>query len=366
MIRVASPISRTPRVMQLEGMFDLQPADESAVEIPFDLPDLSDQPWNVGLIVGPSGSGKSTVAREVFGDLVDPELAWPTDRSVVDAFPEDMSIRDVTQLLSSVGFSSPPAWLRPFHVLSNGEKFRVTMARLLAENPALTVVDEFTSVVDRTVAQIGSAAIARTVRKREQKFVAVSCHYDVHDWLQPDWVYQPDSGSFVWRSVQPRPQIELEIIRSDSSAWHLFSRHHYLNHSLNPSARIYVALVNGNAAALCAMLYFPHPRHQNTYRLSRTVVMPDYQGIGIGAVFSGEIAANYRALGRRVIATLSHPALIRARLNSPEWICTRKPSRTKKSKHDLLSLQGSRASGRMTVGFEYIGDPKTTLAKVVV
>jgi ABC-type Mn2+/Zn2+ transport system ATPase subunit len=83
---------------------------------------------------------------------------------------------EITALLSSVGFSSPPSWLKPFHVLSNGEQFRVTLARILAEAPELAVVDEFTSVVDRTVAQIGSHALAKTVRAGNRCFVAVSAH----------------------------------------------------------------------------------------------------------------------------------------------------------------------------------------------
>ena len=41
------------------------------------------------------------------------------------------------------------------------------------------VFDEYTSVVDRTVAQIGTAALAKTVRARGQQFVAVTCHEDV-------------------------------------------------------------------------------------------------------------------------------------------------------------------------------------------
>src|SRR5262249_52160292 len=162
---------------------------------------------------GPSGSGKSTVARALFGETLTAQESlpnWPSDRSVLDGFPEKMPIKEVVGLLSSVGFSSPPAWLRPFRVLSTGEQFRVTLARLLAHGtkvrgqrsedrglrattarewpaqpltigrgsdlPALTsgliVMDEFTSVVDRTVAQIGSAALAKTVRQRGQKFIA--------------------------------------------------------------------------------------------------------------------------------------------------------------------------------------------------
>src|SRR5204863_2808518 len=101
-------------------------------------------------------------------------------RSVLDGFPVDVPIKELIELLSSVGFSSPPAWLRPYHVLSTGQQFRVTLAWLLAAAPSdrLVVCDEYTSVVDRTVAQIGSAAVAKTVRRRGQRFVAVTCHED--------------------------------------------------------------------------------------------------------------------------------------------------------------------------------------------
>lgn len=348
--------------MQLEGMFDLQPTTESQVEIPYKIPDLNENEWNIGLIVGPSGSGKTTVAKKMFGELVDPNLEWPTEKSVIDAFPNELSIKDITQLLSSVGFSTPPAWLRPFHVLSNGEKFRTTVARLLAENTDLVVVDEFTSVVDRTVAKIGSHAIARTVRKRNQKFVAVACHYDIEEWLQPDWIYQPHTGTFIWRSVQPRPQIDLEIIRTDASAWTIFGPHHYLDKNIHRGARCFVALIEGNAAAFTAVLPLQHPKRKNSFRFSRTVVLPDFQGIGLGDILTSEVGSAYRFLGRRISATLAHPALIRARLNNPNWVCTRQPQRTAFSPTDWQ--RASRATGRMTASFEYVGPPKDTLVSL--
>jgi hypothetical protein len=183
------PIVRTPRVRQMLGMFDVPPDKKSAQhwDVYFDLP----QDWNIGVIVGPSGCGKTTIARELFGDHLAGAYDWPADKSILDGFPADLGVKDVTGLLSSVGFSSPPYWVRPFHVLSNGQQFRVNLARVLAENSELAVVDEFSSVVDRTVAQIGSAAVAKTVRRRRQKFIAVTCHYDILDWLEPDWVYEP-------------------------------------------------------------------------------------------------------------------------------------------------------------------------------
>src|SRR5437762_9227557 len=131
---VDTPIVRTARVAQVEGLFDIPLAEKSRQEWDVRLP-LEEKPWHIGLIVGPSGSGKSTVARALFGSRMsvqDSLPAWPDHRSILDGFPPGMPIKEVVELLSSVGFSSPPAWLRPFRVLSTGEQFRVTLARLLA------------------------------------------------------------------------------------------------------------------------------------------------------------------------------------------------------------------------------------------
>jgi ABC-type glutathione transport system ATPase component len=128
-ITVESPIEDTPRVQQVRGLFDLPRESHSRLTWQVALP-LDERPWHVGLVVGPSGCGKSTVARALWPDALRQSagLTWPADRSLLDAFPEDLPVKDVTALLCAVGFSSPPAWLRPFHVLSTGQQFRVTIA----------------------------------------------------------------------------------------------------------------------------------------------------------------------------------------------------------------------------------------------
>jgi len=366
MIQLTSTVTRTPRVMQLEGMFDLQPSKTETVNVP-ELPvdRLDERDWNIGLVVGPSGSGKSTVAREAFGEPR--ELTWPIDRAVIDGFPDDAPMADVTEILSSVGFSSPPAWRRPFHVLSMGEQFRVTMARLLVEADGLVVVDEFTSVVDRQVAQIGSAAIARTVRRRGQRFVAVTCHYDVEDWLQPDWLYQPHTGEFTWRSVQPRPRVDVEVIRATSAAWPTFAPHHYLDAALNRSAVILVGLVDDQPAVLCAMLGFPHRSYKRARRVHRIVVMPDYQGVGLGMSMLAHVGGAYRSLDTELLITSSHPAIVRSLNRSPEWAMTSgRPRRTPKDVGALASMSSSRASNRLVSSFRYAGPARPELSDLLI
>ncbi|HLN31692.1 MAG TPA: GNAT family N-acetyltransferase [Gemmataceae bacterium] len=344
------PVQRTPRVMKMEGLFDLPPSQRSGQrwEVDFDLPDA----WNVGLIVGPSGSGKTTCAREVFGDSIVSGWDWPADASLLDGFPAAMGIKEIVELLSSVGFSSPPSWVRPYHVLSNGEQFRANMARTLAEKPRLAVVDEFTSVVDRTVAQIGSAALVRAVRRRNQKFVAVTCHYDVIDWLDPDWVFQPHTGAVERRRLRRRPAIELEIARVRRQAWQLFKDHHYLSGALHPAARCFVAFVRGAPAAFCAVLPFPHPLSSG-WREHRTVCLPDFQGVGIGSALAEYVAGVFKATGKPYRSTTSHPGYAQHRARSPLWRMIRRPSLAARSQSNLM--QRTRSSKRISHSYEYIG-----------
>jgi len=285
-IVVESPIVPSPRVRQVCGLFDLAPAAVSRVEWNVSLP-LEERSWNIGLIVGPSGCGKSTIARQLFAEALaqqEPLDSWAADRSILDAFPESLPIKDIVALLSSVGFSSPPAWLRPFQVLSTGQRFRVSLARLLAHCPELAVMDEYSSVVDRTVAQVGSAALARTVRQRNQRFVAVTCHEDVADWLQPDWIYRPAEDLFQWRCLRRRPSIPLAVFRCRPAAWQLFHAHHYLSGSLSPAAVCFLATWQDRPVAFSAWIN-ALTRHGGR-REHRTVTLPDYQGVGIGMALS--------------------------------------------------------------------------------
>jgi alpha-D-ribose 1-methylphosphonate 5-triphosphate synthase subunit PhnL len=361
-IHHAVPVERTVRVQQLEGLFDLPPAPSSEVRLSGNLP-LEEQSWTIGLIHGPSGSGKSTLARQLFGTAFG-HFEWPPDRSVVDAFPAEMNIRQITGLLSSVGFSSPPAWLRPFRVLSMGEQFRATLARVLATPRGTVVVDEFTSVVDRTVARIGAAAVSKAIRRRESadfRLVAVSCHDDIVAWLDPDWTYVPAADAFQWRRERrPRPPVPLEILRTRSSSWKPFKHHHYLSRTLHPAARCFVGRVENRPAAFTAVLHFPHPRRPG-WREHRTVCLPDYQGIGIGNAMSEFVASLFVATGKPYRSTTSHPAMIRHRARSVLWNMIRAPG-ISRGGFRRLPRQSTPITPRMTASFEYAGQPNRSEA----
>lgn len=347
LIKRETKVERSARVRQVEGMFDLPKADKQSQrwELQLELPNE----WSVGLIVGPSGSGKSTIAREWFRDAVTPEHSWSSTAAVVDGFPESMSISDVTHLLSSVGFSSPPGWLKPFHVLSTGEQFRVTLARCLAEQPELAVMDEFTSVVDRTVAKIGSHAAQKAIRATGRRFVAVSCHYDVIEWLQPDWILDVAKGEVTRRSLRRRPELSITVRRAERKWWQAFRIHHYLSHELPSGTTCFLAEVDGQPASFCAVGH--KMGKKSHYQTSRLVTLPTYQGAGIGHALHDICAGAYRCRGKPYTLTSSHPAMIAHLDRSPHWTCTRFDLRA--PYHVTAPTKGS--AGRMTASFRYVG-----------
>ncbi len=359
---VSCPVADSYRVQQVAGLFDVPLTERASERFRVEVPELGND-WRVGAIVGPSGSGKSTIARTMFEGAVAEPGAWDEDRAIVDGFGE-LPLTQTVRLLTAVGFSSPPSWVKPYRVLSNGERFRCDLARALArvgkgvsagtgagELPTV-VVDEFTSVVDRQVARAVSAAVSRAVRSGMAacRLVAVTCHYDVEAWLEADWTIDMASQSFSRRRLR-RPRVEIEVFRCRADVWPLFARHHYLSGGLNPVARCYLGTWEGEAVGFCATLN--QVGRRGWRRISRLVVLPDYQGLGIGLRLAEAVGDVEREEGKRLSITASHPGVLGHCRDSARW---RLVGVRRAGSAGRRSFRGYRGGGgRTTASFEYLG-----------
>jgi ABC-type lipoprotein export system ATPase subunit/GNAT superfamily N-acetyltransferase len=358
-IRKSSP-SKSFRVASVMGTYDLQ--DNNIEERFVGSIELPEQ-WQIGLIVGNSGTGKTTIAKELFPNAYITNYQY-THESLLDDMPKDCSVSEISKTLTSVGFASIPSWLKSYHVLSNGEKMRVDLARAILENNDLIVFDEFTSVVDRNIAQIGSFATQKAIRKTDKKFIAVSCHFDIEDWLLPDWVFDTNTMTFRLCEGQKknRPECRLDIYETKQKQfyWNMFRKHHYLNHSHNNAARVFVATINGQICAFTSILPFPHPKKKNFWKDHRTVVLPEFQGLNIGMKLTEFCCELLRKEGKGYITTTSNPARINQLRKSKEFICTRIGRASSGSgKIQNRNVKGSTSCNRVTASFEYIGKSKT-------
>jgi ABC-type ATPase with predicted acetyltransferase domain len=347
---------QTFRVASIIGKFDLQ---SDIVEETFTGNLDLDSDWQIGVIVGASGTGKTTIAKELFADAYVTTFDYSAS-SIVDDMPSHCSVDEITKMFNSVGFSSPPSWLKPYSVLSNGQKMRVDLAKAMLSKNDLIVFDEFTSVVDRNVAKIGSYAVQKAIRKTDKKFIAVTCHNDVVDWILPDWIFNTDNMTFQKLEGQKknRPKIKFEIFQAaDKYVWKVFAKHHYLSHTHNNAAHVYVAYVNNQLAGFISVLHLPHPRAKNIKMVHRLVVLPDYQGVGIGVRLLEFIAKKYVKNEYRFKIVTSAPSLINYFKKSTYWKCNhfgrQSVGGTSGEMHNKNKENNSSSYKRITTSWEY-------------
>jgi len=187
----------------LSKCFDYEFTGKSRFEIPnFSFP----EDFSIGLIVGSSGSGKTQILTNYF-DFKDEPLIWEPNKAIVSHFENP---EQAVRKLMACGLSSLPSLCKPYHVLSNGEKFRAEMARKIKTG---AIIDEFTSVVNRETAISLSIALSKYIRKNGLKNIVIaSVHRDIIDWLEPDWIFDCDNMNIEEFSIEYKKKVaKIEI-----------------------------------------------------------------------------------------------------------------------------------------------------------
>ena len=280
--------------------------------------------FNIGIIVGSSGSGKSTIAKKLFGD--EQIIQWDNTKSIASHFD---SAQSASNMFGAVGLNSIPTWLKPYNVLSTGEKFRADMARKLK---SYAVIDEFTSVVHRDVAKSCAVSISKYIKKNNiHNVVFCSCHDDIIEFLEPDWIYNTDTKQLIRGSVR-QSSFVISINGCTKEAWNLFKKYHYLSADLNKSSDCYIGQLNNRPIAFGAVICQPCVL-KHAYREHRIVVLPDFQGMGIGNKFSESIGQAYVNAGCRYISKTANPRMGIHRDNSSLW---RQTSHNHSDRTDML------------------------------
>jgi len=318
--------------------------------------------FRLGLIVGPSGSGKSLLLKE-FGKETDPR--WTKGESVASHFRD---VDDATNRLTGVGLNSIPTWCSDFQVLSTGEQFRANLARKIGDH---AVIDEFTSVVDRNVAKAASCALRRYVDKHDVKgMVLASCHEDIIPWLQPDWYFTTTDGILHDGRLLRRPSITIRIYPCSRNLWGMFAPHHYLSHVLASSAKCYVVTAEfekqTNVVGFVSCRPYPTGSIRRAWLEHRTVILPDFQGLGIGPRASDAVASLYLSEGKHYFSRTAHPRFGAYR-NKPNsgWMPTTQYKGESKYARNQASDKGTHTGAerintfggdnRLAFSHEYVG-----------
>jgi ABC-type lipoprotein export system ATPase subunit/GNAT superfamily N-acetyltransferase len=343
---------------EIRARYDIKDHVESPVTIP-DLPKDG-----IVLIVGTSGSGKSTILNTIGSSS---QVQFDPRVNVIENFTTS---ERGEELLLACGLRSIPTWFRPPYTLSNGEHHRFVMALCLDQG--INAIDEFTSVVDRDTAKSLALSIRKFYDKRgttDPLYIA-SCHRDIIDWLDPEWVYDTDLQKLDNRRsllrLGPRPELALTIRSTTPDYWRYFSKYHYLDTSMSRSVHCYVLLLGDKPIGFHAAIHSTNRDIHSYWRGHRTVILPEFQGMGIGTAFSDAIAEIYVSRGLRYFSKTAHPSFGEHREKSPLW---RPTSTNKKSRLGSYLLKDgtarkmpgyggtttARDAGRICYSHEYIG-----------
>lgn len=287
-----------------------------------------DTPYKIGLIIGASGSGKTTLAKKIYGNDCFSELL-DLSKPIIEQFPSHYNYDDCAAALSGIGLTSVPCWIRPAYTLSNGQKSRAESALQIASNKDFIILDEWTSVVDRNVAKVMSFCIQKYARKKEKRIVLLSCHYDVIEWLNPDWIIDCNEQKYIDRraavgTFERTDRLRLDVKQITNESWRYFSKYHYLSENLPGGKNYYFGLFDGEKQIGFQCFATYRPGDMITYFSNRTVIHPDYAGLGLGILLINETSKEMVKNGFAVRAKFSSTPIFKAMSKNKLWLFTGK------------------------------------------
>lgn len=319
--------------------------------------------YNIGLIVGASGSGKSTLAANLFGKDCFEEILDPK-KPVIDQFPASMAYDECVKALTGVGLTQVVCWIRPAATLSNGQKARAECALQMARDKDIIVIDEWTSVVDRTVAKVMSHSIQKHARRTNRRIVLCSCHYDVIEWINPDWIIDCNKQTYQDRRLERRTfkrseQLSFELYEVGRETWKNFSRYHYLSELLPGGHIMTFGLFSGKnqIGFQCFANYVPHRKDTFKARImhsNRVVIHPDYAGLGLGIRMTNAASKIVHDQGYQVMAKFSSAPMYLSRKNDPNWKLTNIQRATKTIVGGNMTRKSGFREDVKTYTFKYV------------
>lgn len=279
------------------------------------------RPGSIILLNGPSGSGKSTILNAI-AEKADQSIRvgcgrFPAGRAIVDAIAPRKPLAIVLEILTACGLGEPRLWVRQFHDLSDGERFRAGLARAVGKavgnhrKPCTIFCDEFSAILHRRTAKAVAYSLRKLVTRYRLRLVVATTHDDIIDDLQPDETVRLGGTEADIVPREPRRQSmslrrRVKIERGSVSDYRIFSPMHYRHRDgLGFVDKVFLLKETATDVPL-GILVFAHAPMELTLRnrstsgrfvrnvrrlnrelriLRRLVMHPDVRGCGLGHYF---------------------------------------------------------------------------------
>ena len=145
-------------------------------------------PQDVVYITGDSGSGKSVLLRAIRADLGEEaidlsEVQVDPDKPLIETI--GATVEEGLELLSRVGLNDAFLFLRTYCQLSDGQKYRYRIAKLIESKKQWWLMDEFAACLDRDTAKIISFNLQKIARSHGKAVIVATTHSDLVEDLSP-------------------------------------------------------------------------------------------------------------------------------------------------------------------------------------
>jgi len=314
----ASP-ELTERVVGVAEGFGLG-LDQWEKFVIYDNVELKIGPTDIVYITGDSGSGKSVLLKALEKDIkqdmelgtinimdIQPDLNRPLIETV------GKSLQKGLELLSRVGLNDAFLFLRTYEQLSDGQKYRYKIAKMIESKAQFWIMDEFAATLDRDTAKIVAYNLQKLARQQGKAVLAATTHTDLFEDLNPSVHIHKRFGKEITVNYYPNEPAkecslvkEMKVMEGATEDWRKLAGFHYRSHKIAGPRKIF-SLKRGEE--LCGVIVYCYPPptcfgrrlvlpkmsmkelNDKLSIISRVVVHPKYRTIGLGVKLVKETLA---------------------------------------------------------------------------
>jgi len=278
----------------------------------YDNVELKIGPSDIVYITGDSGSGKSVLLKALEKDIrqdmklsciniadIQPDSNKPLIETVGKTLEEGL------ELLSKVGLNDAFLFLRSYEQLSDGQKYRYKIAKMIESKAQFWIMDEFAATLDRDTAKIVAYNLQKLARQQSKAVLAATTHTDLFEDLNPSvYIYKKFGKEIDIRYYPNEPAKEctlakeMRIEQGTTEDWRKLAGFHYRSHKIAAPRKIFCLK---RAEELCGVIVYCYPPptafgrglvlpkmsmrelNEKLSIISRVVVHPKYRTIGLGA-----------------------------------------------------------------------------------